>query len=141
MEALGRLMAVLTAAVSLVLFLFFYQSASVKWQKNETVYSIGKAYAENILYTKTVLDTDWKRFQEKLNRLGEYETELTIYERKRYEGDNGRVYLFEEWGGPGEKELSAGSYVRLVVREKPRGKLAVFLYGGGCTVIAGGRIA
>lgn len=141
MEAFGRSVAVLFGTVSLVLLLFFFRTVSVQWQKNETVYSIGKAYAERVVQSKIASKEEWQLFQTELERLGDFEAELTVYERKRYEGEEGRLYLYEERVGPEEKELSVGSYVRLVIKEKSKGILTTFLYGDSCFVITGGRIA
>lgn len=140
MEALGRSVAVLLGAVCLVLLLFFSKTASVQWQQNETIYSISKAYAEQVMQSGAVSMKDRQAFQADLKRLGDYEAELTIFERKRFEGKNGRIYLFEERTEPGVAEISSGSYVRLVVKEKPKGWLEKFFYGDSCFVVTGGRI-
>ena len=140
MEALGRMLAVFTAVVGLVCFLVFYKTASVRWQKTESVRSITQAYAEDILQRKEVSRAGWEQFCKELQQFGEYRTELTVYERRRFEGENGRVYLFTEWrGNETTKALSKGSYIRIVVTEGR--KAAEFFYGTGSSVIAGGRIA
>lgn len=140
MEALGRMIAVSIAAAGLVFFSAFFKTASVRWQKTETVRSISQAYAEDIMLRKEVSQAGWKQFCKELERIGEYRTELSVYERRRFEGENGRVYLFTEWvGEETTKALSEGSYIRIKVTEDRN--VADFLYGIGSAVIAGGRIA
>lgn len=141
MEAFGRTIAVSLSAIGLVILLLFYKTAAVRWQKTETVRSLSKAYAEKILENKEISGSDWKLFTEQLNRLGDYRTELAVYERRRFEGENGRVYLFTELviGEEGLK-LTEGSYIRMIVTEEPTGKIETMLYGGGSPVIVGGRI-
>lgn len=141
MEAFGRVIAVLMTAVCLVFLTMFFKTASVDWQKNETVHSITTAYAAQILRSKIILQEEKKRFVEEMRRLGDYEIEITVYERRRYEDSTGRIYLYSEWEGEEtEKMLSSGSYLRVEVKEMKRGKLRTFMYGSGCTVVAGGRI-
>ncbi|MDD6036488.1 MAG: hypothetical protein PUC30_09910 [Lachnospiraceae bacterium] len=142
MEAFGRMMAALISGSCIVLFLVFSQTASVHWQKNETVRSLSRAYVAEVLERGTVLRTEWEVFEAELRRLGEYTAELTVYERRRYEGEEGRVYLYGKWEeDTEEKRFSGGSYLRLTVTEKGRGNPETFLYGEGCTFIAGGRIS
>lgn len=140
MEAFGRIIAVLTAASCVVFLLIVSKMAPVYWQKNETVRSITLEYAARILQSGIVLPEETEKFQKELRRFGEYRVELTVYERRRFEGEAGRVYLYEEWDGTGKKVLLPGSYLRVFVSEAGRGKLETFLYGDGCTVAAGGRV-
>lgn len=141
MEALGRTIAVILGTTGTVLLLFFYKTAPVRWQRNETVHSMCHAYAECILSERVVTPDGWELFQKEINRLGTYRAELSVYERKRYEGQNGRIYLFTKGTEPEEEQyLSEGSYIRLVITEETKGKLEPFFYGPACTVIAGGRV-
>lgn len=141
MEAFGRMIAVSLSALGLVILLLFYKTAAVRWQKTETVRSLSKVYAEKIMESKEICGSDWIRFTEQLNRLGDYRAELAVYERRRFEGDNGRVYLFTEViMEENDLCLSEGSYVRLIIAEEINGRLETLLYGGGSPVIAGGRI-
>lgn len=142
MEALGRMIAVLFGVASLVLLLVYYRTGSARWQKSETVRSMSQSYADTLLSDKKVTRTEWEAFCMELNRLGSYRTELTIYERRRFEGKDGRVYLFSERNDfSAETVLSEGSYVRIVISEEPRGWLETLLFGAECTVLAGGRIS
>ena len=142
MEAFGRMIAVSLGAIGLVSFLVFYHTASVRWQKEESVRSLSHAYAERILSDKVVSCADLEAFRNALNRLGEYRMELVVYERRRFEGSAGRVYLFTEWSPKAEdRVLSEGSYVRIVVTEKAGGKSETFFFGGGSLIVVGGRIA
>lgn len=142
MDAFGRTLAVSLSAICFVLLLLFYKTAPVRWQRTETVRSMTKAYAENVLSKKTVSYDDWEAFQAQLSRLGAYRAELAVYERKRFEGEEGRVYLFmERTVAEGELSLSEGSYIRITVAEDVNSKAELFLRGGGCTVIGGGRVA
>lgn len=142
MDAFGRTLAVALSAVGVVFLLLFYKTAPVRWQRTETVRSITKAYAESVLSKKTVSYADWEAFQAQLGRLGSYRAELAVYERKRFEGENGRIYLFTERSvSEGEIRLSEGSYIRIVVTEDVNSKAELFFRGNGCTIIAGGRVA
>ena len=142
MEAFGRSLAVMLSAIGLVILLLFYKTAAVRWQKTETVRSLCKAYAEKVMRNNEIHGSDWKQFTEQLDRLGDYRTELAVYERKRYERENGRVYLFTESVIEDENlKLMEGSYVRLIVTEESSSRLGTMLYGEGSPVIFGGRIA
>lgn len=142
MEAFGRVITVLLAAFSMAFLMIFSKTSMIQHQKNETVRSLVKEYVTGILEKGWISRDDQERFLSELEALGAYELELTVYERRRYEGENGRVYLFTEWKKIGEeKKLLSGSYLRLTVTERNKGKLAAFFYGEGCTVTAGGRIS
>ena len=142
MEALGRFFTVILSVTGVVFLLFFYKTSSFLWQRNESVRSISHAFAEKILEEKEVSQKDLEMFQKQLKIFGEYQVSFTVYERRSYEGENGSVFLYREVKEPeGEQKLSLGSYVRLVVTEEERSKAEVFLYGEGCSVYAGGRIA
>lgn len=135
------MIAVLTAAFCIIVLMLTFQMSSVYWQKNETVHSIASEYAAQILNSGIVSRTEQERFEQELKRLGEYRIELTVYERRRFEGEAGRIYLYEEWDGAGERRvLSPGSYLRILVSEAKRGRLTTFLYGDGSTVVTGGRM-
>lgn len=141
MEAFGRVITVLMTAVCLVFLTIFFKTASVDWQRNETVHSITAAYAAQILRSKIISPEEKQSFIEELKRLGNYEIEIKVYERRRYEDNTGRIYLYSEWDGEGsEKLLPSGSYLRVEVKEMKRGKLHTFMYGSGCTVVVGGRM-
>lgn len=140
MEALGRFFAITIGAVGLVFLLYLNKSASFLWQKNESVRSLSHDFAESLLKEKRVSGERVDSFRETLETLGSYRVTVSVYERRRYENENGRVYLFTEWENPEEAELVPGSYIRIVVTEEERNKLAVFLYGSPCTVYAGGRV-
>lgn len=142
MDAFGRMIAVSIGTIGLIFLLLFYRTASVRWQKAETIRSMSRMYAERLLQNKRISHAEWETFQAEINRLGNYRAELTVYERRRFEGENGRIYLFSEWEQTdGEKILSEGSYIRLLITEQPKGKLETVLYGEACTVLAGGRVS
>ncbi len=141
MEAFGRAIAVLFSAAGIVFSLLFYKTATVRWQKTETVRSMSQDYAEHVLSNKEICCSEWNVFQEQLSRLGNYRTEFVVYERRRFEGEKGRIYLFREWDATDEdRKLTDGSYIRIIVTEEMEGKAQAFLYGNGCVMIAGGRI-
>ncbi len=141
MDAFGRTLAVSLSAICFVFLLLFYKTAPVRWQRVETVRSMTKAYAETVLSEKTVSYADWEAFQARLGRLGEYRAELAVYERKRFEGDAGRIYLFTERTVSEEGlSLSEGSYIRIVVSENIKSKAELFFRGSGGVIIAGGRV-
>ncbi len=139
MEALGRMLAVSLSAVGLVVLFLFYRTASVRWQKAETMRSLCHSYVSEVMEHGEITVTGWEIFQQELSRLGSYRMELSVYERRRYEGENGRIYMFTKWEEITEKVLTEGSYIRLIVTEE-RSKTESFLYGTGGTVLAGGRI-
>lgn len=135
------MIAVLTAVCCMAVLVLTFKMSSVYWQKNETVHSMALEYAERILKSGIVSRTGQERFERELKRLGKYHIELTVYERRRFEGEGGRIYLYEEWDGTGDRKvLSPGSYLRILVSEAERGKLEAFLYGDGATVVTGGRM-
>lgn len=135
------MIAVLTAVCCMAVLVLAFRMSSVYWQKNETVHSMALEYAERILKNGIVSRTESERFERELKGFGEYRIELTVYERRRFEGEGGRIYLYEEWDGTGDRKvLSPGSYLRILVSEAKRGKLEAFLYGDGGTVVTGGRM-
>ena len=90
---------------------------------------------------KTVSEKEWRLFREQLSRFGNYRAELIVFERRRFEGKDGRVYLYTEWRPEkGEKPLTEGSYVRVTVTEDEKKPITVF-FGAGSTIFAGGRIS
>ncbi len=140
MEAFGRGIAVTLGALGLVVSLLFYKTATVRWQKNETVKSMSQAYVDQVLSSGEISCSEWRIFREQLSCLGNYRTEFAVYERRRFEGNNGRIYLFQEWKVSNEdRKLAEGSYIRLVVTEEGKGKEQALFYGNECVVIAGGR--
>lgn len=141
MESFGRMIAVSLSTVGVVVLLLFHKSATVRWQKAETVHSMCQAYAADVLENKMVLETEWTMFCTQIKCLGGYRAELVVYERKRYEGEEGRVYLFTEGQPIGETMISEGSYVRLLVTEEYKSKAEAFIYGESCFIIAGGRVS
>ncbi len=141
MEAFGRMIAMCICVVGLVFFACYQRTAAVQWQKNETLRELSQAYTDRILEDNCILEKDWEVFQRQLAGYGTYQVRLIIYERKRYEGESGRVYLFSETAyETGDQVLTEGSYVRLVVTEEEKSKSETFLYGTGVQVAVGGRI-
>lgn len=142
MEAFGRMIAVLAGGCLVLFFSFYLKTVPLHWQKTETVRSITKAYAAELMESKEFCTVRWEAFKKELKRFGEYEAEYTVFERRRYEGENGRVYLYHAWKEVQEqKMLLEGSYLRIVVREKGRGKFETFLYGADSVFFAGGRVS
>ena len=105
MEAFGRMITVLTAAFCIVFLTIVSKTAPMHWQKNETVRSMTSEYAAQILKGGVVSLAEQKNFEKELNRFGEYRVELTVYERRRYEGNAGRIYLYKERNGIEENEV------------------------------------
>lgn len=141
MEAFGRGITVFVAAFSLVVLSIYSKTAPLQRQKNETVRSLTAEYVAELLEERCVQKARKERFLAELAAFGTYEAELTIYERRRYENEEGRMYLYAEWeGNEEEKRLASGSYLRLFVAEQKRSKTETFLYGEGCTIVAGGRV-
>lgn len=141
MDAFGRTIVVSLGAIGLVFSLLFYKTASVRWQKAETVRNMCQAYAEQVLSDKEICCSEWEAFRNQLERLGNYRAEFAVYERRRYEGMNGRIYLLREWEVSGEDMLlTEGSYIRITVTEEEHNKMQTFFYGSGCVAVAGGRV-
>lgn len=141
MEAFGRVMAVLFTVVSLTFCLTVAKKAPAARQKYETVYSLVTEYTEKMLREHRVAAVELQQLKAELVALGEYEAELTVYERRRYEKESGRVYLYAEWEGEEqEKELNSGAYLILKVKQRDRGKAETFLYGEGNVIVTGGRV-
>ncbi|MBQ9767628.1 MAG: hypothetical protein IJW37_05965 [Lachnospiraceae bacterium] len=110
-------------------------------QKSETVRSLVKEYVADLTESRRISEERHERFVKELASFGVYEIELTVYERRRYEGEAGRVYLYSECKATeGNKELLTGSYLRVTVAEQEKGKIETFLYGAACMIIAGGRV-
>lgn len=142
MEAFGRMIAVLAGECLVLLLTFYLKTVPLHWQKTETVRSITKAYAAELMESKEFCAANWETLKKELGRFGEYEIEYTVFERRRYEGENGRVYLYHEWKEEQEqKTLLEGSYLRIVVKEKKRGGLETFLYGADSVFYVGGRVS
>lgn len=141
MDALGRGVAVMLSVIGIAFFSVLYKTDSAEIQKNETVRSMCHAYAEEIIAEKTVSQKEWELFQEQLDRIGTYRSELTIYEQKAYKGETGDVSLYTVHRDIKEDVyLLPGSYVRLMVTEDAKTKTSMFFRGVGCTVYTGGRI-
>ena len=141
MEALGRGLACLFCGVSLVLLLVYQKTSAVGWQRSQTVRTMSKEYIGEVRRRGMVTEEDWSAFLQELQRLGEFDAKLTVYEKRRYEGEDGAVYLYSEWeqNGTGER-IPEGSYVRLTVFQRDTGVWDSFWYGGGCVVFLGGQI-
>lgn len=141
MEAFGRMITMMCGLVGLVFCIVFYETASMGQHKNETVQSISNAFVQRTLRNQMISETEWNVFLNELGRIGIYETELTVLERRSYEDEREERFLFVEldeirYG----QRLSEGSYIRLVVTEKEKKIIEQFLYGSGCLFFAGGRI-
>lgn len=136
------MISVILCAVGLTFGIVFFKTESVHRQKTETVRSMVRMYTNHILENKKIRREEWERFQNDLHRLGEYQAEITVYERRRFEDENGRLFLFYLWEGEeAEREFSEGSYVRITVTEEEPGRIGTFLFGDGAVIISGGRIA
>ena len=142
MEALGRSISVIVCAIGMTFCILFFQSVSVHRQKTETARSMVRMYTAHVLEDKKIRREEWESFQKVLHRLGDYQAEITVYERRRFEDENGRLFLFYLWEGEeAEREFSKGSYVRITVTEEEPGRIGTFLFGDGAVIISGGRIA
>lgn len=141
MEALGRGIASLFCAVSLVFLLVYQKTSAVGWQRNQTVRAMSKEYVKSIQRLGMVTEEGWGMFWQELQRLGKFDAKLTIYEKRRYEGEAGAIYLYSEWEQSGtEEQIPEGSYVRLTIVQEDMQVWDRFWYGDGCVVFVGGRI-
>lgn len=141
MEALGRGIACLFCAVSIVFLLVYQKTSAIGWQRNQTVRTMSKEYIRMVQRNGTMTEEGWSAFLRELQRLGEFDVKLTIYEKRRFEDTAGAVYSYCEWELNGkEKRIPKGSYVRLTVFSKAMGVWNRFWYGDGCVVYVGGRI-
>lgn len=141
MEALGRIIAVVAALLGGICISFFSKKMTLTWQKRQMVRHITYEFAENIISDEKLSLTESEEFELQLRNLGEYETEIILFERKRYEDEEGRKYLYEERKITKEEELQEGSYFRIMVTERNKGVLSTFFYGPGVTLVTGGRIS
>lgn len=141
MEAFGRLIAVLWT-VFCVIFLSVYSKEIVfRRQKNETVRSIVKEYASDVLEDGRVVSERKEAFLKELAGFGLFEVNVTVYERRRFDSENGRNFFYREREEVcAEMQLPSGSYVRVIVAEQEKGKTETFLYGAAGIITAGGRV-
>ncbi len=141
MEALGRGIASLFCVGSLIILLVYQKTSAIGWQRNQTVRAMSKEYVKSVQSRGKVTEESWLVFLRELRRLGEFDAKLTVYEKKRYEGDSGAMYLYSKWEPDGTEEwIPEGSYVRLTVFQKGTGVWERFWYGDDCVVFVGGRI-
>ncbi len=143
MEALGRALAVILGVIVLFFSFLFCRVVSVQWQKNETIRSIGNAFVEDVIRDATITQHRLDMLQRELDLFGTFQVEVVVHERRRFEGEEGRIYLFQKWMMDSiemKKEIADGSYVRLKVTEKRRSRWSTFFYGESATYIAGGRV-
>lgn len=140
MESFGRTIALIVCIIGVVFLLLFSKTASVRWQHHETIRSMSHDFAETLLRDKTVSGHKWELFRKELQQLGSYRAELAVYERRRFEGENGGFYLYEKSEVTGDKDLSEGSYVRVIVTPEGSGKEADFLLGDNGVIVVGGRV-
>ena len=140
MESFGRVIALGVGVTGVIFLLFFSKTVVFRWQRHETVRSMSRGFTETLLNEKKLSFGDWQGFQKEIARLGGYRAELTIYERRRYEDDNGGVYLYETEEVTGDRILREGSYVRVVVISEEDRWGEQFLLGDCGVVVAGGRV-
>lgn len=141
MEAFGRTIALVVGMIGVVFLLLFSKTASVRWQRQETVRSMSHAFAETLLRDKKVLFHEWVTFQKELQHLGSYRAELTVYERRRFEDERGGYYLYRKAELTDDKILGEGSYVRVLVTPVDEAENdEMFMLGDYGVIVAGGRV-
>lgn len=140
MEAFGRTIALGVGIIGVVCLLLVSKTASVRWQKHETVRSRSHDFTETLLRDKAFFPHEWELFQKELRDLGGYRAELTVYERRRFEREEGGFYLYEQAELTGEKMLREGSYVRVLVFPEESNSWDSFPLGDYGVIVTGGRV-
>ncbi len=141
MESFGRTIALVVGIIGVVFLLLFSKTASARWQRHETIRSMSHAFAETLLRDKAFFRHEWEMFRKELRRLGGYRAELTVYERRRFENENGEFYLYEKVEITSNKELREGSYVRVLVTSADEaGTGERSLWGDYGVIVVGGRV-
>lgn len=138
MESFGRTIAFFVGIIGVVFLLFFSKMVSARWQRHETIRSISHAFAETLLQEKSIVINEWEAFRKELYHLGGYRAELLVYERRRFEDENGVFFLYEKAEITGDKILKAGSYVRVLVTKDGSGE--TFLMGDCGIILVGGLV-
>ena len=138
MESFGRTVALGIGIVGVVFLLLFSKTVSVRWQRHETVRSMSHDFAEKLLQGKKFSAYEWEAFQKMLDDLGGYRAELTVYERRRFEDENGVFYLYDKTETTDDTMLGEGSYVRVFVMQEDGGER--LLFGNYGSIVAGGRV-
>jgi hypothetical protein len=98
------------------------------------------AFAKTLLRDKTFLIHEWEAFRNELRHLGGYLAESTVYERRRFEDENGGFYLYEKAELTSDTILREGSYVRVLVTQEEREAVGSVLSGDCGVIVAGGRV-
>lgn len=141
MESFGRVIAVVVGIIGVVFLLLLSGTASVRWQRYETVRSLSDKFAQDILFEKKISYLEWDVFRQEIGNLGDYRAELTVYERCRFEDENGSFWLYRTEEVDGDKTLSEGSYVRVSVSlANKAGSSDVFQPGDYGVIVAGGCV-
>lgn len=140
MEAFGRTIALVVGIIGVVFLLLFSKTASVRWQRHESVRNMSFVFAEQLLGEKEFSFREWEVFRKEIANLGGYRAELTVYEGRRSEDENGGFYLYRQAEITENMILKEGSYVRLVVTTEERSDGTVFLFGDYESIVVGGRV-
>ena len=140
MESFGRTLALVVGIIGVVFLLLFSKTASVRWQRHETIRCMSHAFAKTLLRDKTFLIHEWEAFRNELRHLGGYRADLTVYERRRFEDENGGFYLYEKAELTSDTILREGSYVRVLVTQEEREAGGSVLSGDCGVIVAGGRV-
>ena len=138
MESFGRTVAFGVGIIGVVFLLLFSKTVSVRWKRHETVRSMSHAFAEKLLQDKKFSVYEWEAFQKILDDLGGYRAELTVYERRRFEDENGVFYLYDRTETTDDTMLGEGSYVRVLVMQEGGGER--LLSGNYGSIVAGGQV-
>jgi len=140
MESFGRVIALVVGVIGVVFLLFFPKTASARWQRHETVRSMSRGFTETLLNEKKLFFGEWQGFQKEIAHLGGYRAELAVYERRRFEDENGGVYLYEKAEITGDRILREGSLVRVLIIPEENRWREWFFPGDGGVIVAGGRV-
>lgn len=140
MESFGRTIAVIVCIIGVASILLFSKTVSVRWQRHETIRSMSQAFVETILRDKAFYIHEWNDFQKNLWNLGSHRAELTVYERRRFENEDGGFYLYEKAEITEDRLLREGCYVRLLVISEENENKEKVLPGDGGVIVAGGRV-
>lgn len=142
MEAFGRVIAVVLAVTGLVFCGLFLKVGHLQRQRTITARTVTKEFAAMALEEGNISKEEKERYEKQMAVLGNYQIQITVYERRRFEGENGRVYTYSELPVASEgKQLVSGSYLRIQVTEPSKGAVESLFRGPGAVIITGGRVS
>lgn len=96
MEAFGRVIAIILAALSLVFSLLFYRTASYRIQSKEAATRVCKEFTARVLQEKRISKQQVKQLREQVKRLGSYDIEVCIFIRSSIQTEETYRTFYQE---------------------------------------------